>query len=557
MEIYSIWNTDNIFLQGLETVVLDEASKLSKRGRDAFYSIYNIGSIADFAYKLLDQDFKWSDIPRLGGKTLSELSEFSEKIIALFEQHSNIVGLEEWERRKKMFDLGKAGIEKAYAETIYSLWESLGYLPVFSLISSWIMGLSEREKYICDHGMNIWATNEITGLDELAKDLGVTAERARQLRVKVLTELKSFISSISIDKECPYDCLSDNIENTIREKERVSFNANFIRFVAGTVYPYLSVAGNVDNAILVKLKGGDSNPFITAVPSHLCSGYDFNEFLQKIGTLNNESRTERILYPLPEDEETRTVVSRLAYLRFGWISEKSALVIPPNADKNLPDIMEDIIRESGHPMTIDEIMNTFSRRYPGKIVEKSRIRGNMQLNPRITPIGRSGIYSLSEWTQGSMRGGTIRLFVKECLDASESHIVPVAKVLDYVRQYRPTVTQTNLTTNIMLESSKAFVMLWKGEEQFITYSSAEIPEGFKRITRSFTGRRSFEESVNLLFDFIEKNKRAPKTGRSDEEARLARFITNQRSLYRRGLLDGNAVSILETIESKLSALNAL
>ncbi len=90
--------------------------------------------------------------------------------------------------------------------------------------------------------------------------------------------------------------------------------------------------------------------------------------------------------------------------------------------------MEDIIRVAGHPQTIDEIASGYARRYSGRNADWNKIRANMQSNPRIVPIGRSGVYSLAVWTSGKARGGTIRSFVREYLDNSETHIVPTREV---------------------------------------------------------------------------------------------------------------------------------
>ena len=42
----------------------------------------------------------------------------------------------------------------------------------------------------------------------------------------------------------------------------------------------------------------------------------------------------------------------------------------------------------------------------------------------IRPIGRSSVYALAEWSDGQQRGGTIRLFARECLDRNPDVPVP-------------------------------------------------------------------------------------------------------------------------------------
>ena len=198
---------------------------------------------------------------------------------------------------------------------------------------------------------------------------------------------------------------------------------------------------------------------------------------------------------------------------------------------------------------LDEIAEEYAKRYPNRATDPTRIRANMQGNPRIVPIGRSGVYSLAEWNTGKARGGTIRSFVRECLDNSDTHIVPAREVYEYVRQFRPSSTDENIITNLMLESEKTFRIIWKDGISYLNYSTGPIPEGYKQITRSFTERRSFQESIALLDKFISLHGRMPRICEDPEQTRLARFLSNLRSLRRRNLLPKEEMEELQRVES--------
>lgn len=537
--------------QELEPLIFDASSRLSKRGRDAFHAVYGkSGDVSSLAHLIVGNDFSWNSIPHLGQITHKELSDFTTSLFELFQKHKNLEGLEDWESLKREYDLRVLGIRPEDAKRIISIEHNIGHFPLCAFTHSWIAALEERDRYIWENGMNIWSKREPLGLADIAEHLDITNERARQLRVKVFHELKSFISRISTDDHCHYDYLSESLVKDTEDKEGSSFNANFIRFLIGSYYNEMMVVGNVEDAIMFKLRGGDADAFIAAVPRELCSEFDFNGFIGQLNAVNKEPHTETILVPLPENTRLKEISSKLAYLHFGWKTDNSSLVIPPNADKNLPEIMEDIIRSAGHPLTIDQILEEYARLYPSRVADKNRIRANMQSNSRITPIGRSGVYSLSDWKDGSSRGGTIRSFVRECLEASESHIFPTNQVVEYVRQFRPSITQENLITNLMLESEKSFSVIWKDNESYLTYSSQTVPNDFKRITRAFTGRRSFEENIKWLEKFISEEGRMPHIGGDVEETRLAAFLSNLRSLRRRGLLSKDREAILEDIENR-------
>lgn len=547
----SIWNTDNLeTAQQLEPIVLDMASRLSKRSRDAFSEIYK-GDLISFVYALLDGDFQWKDQGRLGDKSLKELLDFSEELIALIQENNALKGLEDWGIHKRIRDFRLCGIESEAAKELISLENILGRLPLLALVGKWIDSQNDRDRYIIENSLQIWADRQMMSLQAISSQLNLTSERARQLRLWNFTNLNSFLSQFKSDSTCPYDCFSAELERTSLE-EGVSFNANFIRYIIGSVFGGLHIWGDVPNCFMYKEKGGDANAFVAALPDELCKQFDFDAFLSHNALISKESRIDTLRIALPQDETLSGAAGRLAYLQNGWLCEGGAVIVPPNAEKNLPEIMEQIIREAGHPLAIEEIMRVFSLRYPEKIVERSRIRANMQINPNIVPLGRSGVYSLSDWTEGEQRGGTIRSFVKECLEASYDHIVPVGEVLEYVRSFRQSITQTNLLTNLMLETGKMFSVIWKGDESFITFTSDGVPEGYRKISRTVVEKRSFDESIALINSFIEQNGRAPKVGKDEDESRLARFLSNQRSLRKRGLLSERASQILKTVEDKLS-----
>ena len=213
--------------------------------------------------------------------------------------------------------------------------------------------------------------------------------------------------------------------------------------------------------------------------------------------------------------------------------------------------MEDIIRDAGRPLSIEEIMQEYARRYPDRKTDRLKIRGNIHVNPRIVPHGRTGVYSLAEWTDGCARGGTIRSFVRECLDGSESHIVPSKEVYEYVRRFRPASSDENILCNLMLESEKSFRILWKDGISYLSYSAEDIPEGYQQHVRSQSERRSFSESIGLIDNFISRHGYMPKVCDNPEETRLARFLSNIRSQRRKEQLTEEELSELIRLESKL------
>lgn len=548
----SIWNIDKIsHCQELEPIILELASNLTKRSRDAFIKIYD-GEVAKLAYTLLDPCFNWKEIHQLGDKSIKELNEFSEAALSLLVSHKDAEGLEEWERRIRCKYLADSGIHPYLTEELIELWDRLGYFPASAMVAAWIKGRDERDQTFFNENFGIWTNRTPICLADMASNLGITNERARQIRMVAYKDLTSFVSHLHTGDKCPYDCLDKSLESTVAEAEGTCFNGNFLRYIIGSIYPGLRVVGNVQDSILPKLKGGCADAFVAAINEEHSELFDFERFISTLQELNQVKRTDIRYISLPQDEGLHHIASKLANLMYGWEEYEGQILVPANADKNLPEIVEDILRDAGHTLSLAEIMKEFSIRYPNRIVEASRIRGNIHNNPNIRPIGRSGVYSLAEWKDGNQRGGTIRQFVRECLDESPNRIVPTTEVLSYVRQFRPETKETALVCNLSLESSKMFSIVWKDDVAHIMYSEDPIPEGFRKITRTVVQRRTFQESMSLVNSFIEQHGHLPRYNGDDHERRLSRFLITQRNLQKRGLLNEEEQEILSDFYKKIN-----
>lgn len=550
----SIWSESPIgHIQDLSTEILDMSSSLSKKGRDAFRVLYLqcAEEVATLAYTLLSPDFSWNNYhSALGGKTLVELNHFSSDVLDLVRINKDAPGLEDWDHCETKARIAKSGIPEQAADEIIRLAHSLGHFPVAAFALAWISSRVERDGYIYRHGFSIWKDSQVKSLAEMADHLGITRERCRQIRNQLLDNLVSFFNGITLAGQCSYDYLDKELDSLVNEQEGTSFSIHFIRFILGSLYDTLSVVGNMEESLLPKVKGGTDDIFLAAIPCSLASAFDFNSFLNDISSKNNEKRTETQVMVMPEwSQEAKAMALTLASLRYGWTEENGSLVIPPNENKNRSDIMEDIIRDAGHPLSIEEIASEYARRYPDREADPAKIRGNMQVNPRIVPIGRTGVYSLVEWTSGTSRGGTIRSFVMEYLDNSESHIVPTKDVYEYVRRFRPNSSDENIRSNLMLDSEKPYRVIWKDGVSYLSYSVEDIPEGYKQVFRAYSEKRSFAESISLVDEFISRYGRLPVVCQDPEQTRLAQFLTNQYSLRRRGLLDEKKLEALSRIES--------
>ena len=148
--------------------------------------------------------------------------------------------------------------------------------------------------------------------------------------------------------------------------------------------------------------------------------------------------------------------------------QEDMILFPATVRKQVPKILEEIIRAKGEPMTAEEILKEYNRLYPGEKKRKKFVSGNVLRSPSITAIGRTGRYTLKEWKKGSRRGGTIRLFVREYLNTQPGKSAPISDVVDYVLQFRPTTNRSSIISNLQLDRRGSFLFSEKEGVRYLT-----------------------------------------------------------------------------------------
>jgi len=151
--------------------------------------------------------------------------------------------------------------------------------------------------------------------------------------------------------------------------------------------------------------------------------------------------------------------------------QDNMILFPATIKKQVPKIMEEIIRAKGHPMTADEILKEYNRLHPDEKKKKKFVSGNVLRSPSIIAIGRTGRYTLKEWKKGARRGGTIRLFVREYLKSQPGLTAPVSDVVDYVMQFRPTTNRSSIISNLQLDRKGSFIFSEKEGVRYLTLKS--------------------------------------------------------------------------------------
>lgn len=554
-------------LDSRQTIFEARMHELSTRAFHAVLALYEKSgnSVQAFMKTVTSPDFRVSSLPAVGRKTTNEITLWINSLRTLLT--SDDVNISSLEKEARTTRISRAGI-KGNAEQLEEISSRIGHFSFFAAIEQYLLSLDDRDKAIVLSQLKIYKGQALLNRKESSKKLGISAERIRQLRIALFKKLSNYVHWLIRFKN-DYGEFSYSKEDIghINELEETNFNDNFIIWVLSIIQPNeFKLYGDVDVSF--------SNPYgyeknLAIIPKSLESIFDFNGFIRYFEALTDVKRVDDQCIPLREfalnyfkdrihyesldeiEKECRYLIIRLT----GFDIINGSVVVGKNATRNNTEWVEIIIREAGHPLTIEEIYKELERRDPGKSKSPLALSGAVRTNPNLVPIGRSSTFGLREWSNGSHRGGTIREFATEYLLSLEKPIALLPDIAKYVRQYRPSSSDKSIYSNLLMEANGAFDVFFKDDNRYIGLSNFDYGEEYRRFDHIKDAKRDFKTSCTLLEEFVAENGRLPFSNKvDDEEKRLARFWNVQLSLLEKGKLDGEEKQIIEAMASRFSGL---
>ena len=432
---------------------------------------------------------------------------------------------------------------------IRELENTLGYFPLFAAIKAYIEGLEGEDRIIVDGCILIHEDQHIQDREEVAAKIGLSPERVRQKRNLLLDSLSEYFASYRthgfVDK-CPYNYQMRRVNENINATEGTDFSLHFVNWVLASTFPEVTLLGELTKTLTSNY---EKNSFVCLVPTDLCHYMDFTAFIKDIEVRLAEKRINEVKVSLQnlinshlktqycEDEmpAIETACRSILFLHYPVDVDFGQVIFKPNSRKNNPIVVEEILRASGHPMTLEEIYEEFIYLYPERYTEMNVLRGSINNNPNIIPIGRTSTYALAEWEGEGIRGGSIRQIVADFLREQEPTIAPLSEITEYVCQYRPTTDEYSIQSNLSLDKSGQFAFFFKDGVRYIGLAENSYPVEF--FPYSGDSKHTFTMSVCYpkLLTFIETNKRFPfSSGVDDDEKQLCSFWRRQERYYQAG-----------------------
>lgn len=521
-------------------------------------------SLSAFYERICDPDCIKS-IPTIGRKSTPEIKDFFVRARLFLEQFPDEESVSSRVKHHLIASPTALGLPNEAMELLREQEDALGYFPMFAAIQLFLDNQPEEKKTLIDGCLYIHQGQELPERDEVAEVLKLSPERVRQKRNKLIGKLPDYFKTyynLGFITENPYRYQMTHYEDDINAAEGTDFSLNFITWVLGSVFDDLTLIGDP-----VKSIGGyfDTDQYLCIVPTALTRLFDFEAFIEDLENRMQERRMGeekvnlkslinahlKVQYCEDELPEIETTCRSILYLHFPVEVDLGNVILPANAYKTNQFILEEILRAAGHPMTFDELYEEYLYQYPERDSTESSLRGAIGGNKNIVPFGRTSTYGLREWNNSSYRGGTIREFVCEYLDSLDEPIAPADDVCEYVRRFRPDTSDSSISSNLMQEQSRKFVVLVKDGVRYFGYSNANYGDEYKVVGGDRRMKRTTQESMQLLEEFILREGRYPYHNEDDEEEyRLYRFIGNRRSACSRNVIPLEEIEEWRAFEEK-------
>lgn len=210
------------------------------------------------------------------------------------------------------------------------------------------------------------------------------------------------------------------------------------------------------------------------------------------------------------------------YLRKNYVLDiednRFVMLLPNTFDISIA--IEDILKQSGLPMSLEDIKQAFNTLYPSYTIDDSvKFKPYIFRNPNIRPKGKTGIYLLKSWKNHFT--GTLTSYLEHILHSFNEPIT-LDDLVDFALDEYPNSNKKSIYSLIVGDKGERFIIY---EDEYIGLADNPISEiEFKE--RRIVKRQNFDTRFEELKQFVSTLKRFPIQTGSEEEKSLARWISN-------------------------------
>jgi hypothetical protein len=458
---------------------------LSVRGKNAISAFLNGDiKVRNVSEKILDNKrFNLALIQNVGAKTIRELEILIQSI------KDYILKIAEVKDDKDLAIYNyKIFVEKTFSH-INIPSEIIQSPSIFKLIDYLLNngGIFEKsEKKIFNYSFRVFNDAEILNLDQIADKIGISRERARQIRKGILSNLFerfSFLKNVEDDLFQKYGLdsnlslikLDQDLNNHINSINNTNFTVEFNTFLIYVFYSDKFVLiGEIQDVLQSKyFNARDRHNWqgFYLVRKEIAENFNFQNFVNNISQRINNRIEESycfifksflIDFSYSHDYQFISSIEPIAEIILNqefnlYLNLNEEIVFHRNTLKQVGEYAIDALEELGIPSKIEEIFNVLNLKNPGVTKSPDSLRGSLQKSFEIIYFGRSSTYGLKKWEteKEGIKGGTIKDIVHLYL-MNNNEPIHVLELLQEVHKYREQTTAKNILTNLKLDSQKQY-----------------------------------------------------------------------------------------------------
>jgi len=523
----------------------------------ATYSIRTINRLRKIDFEtfatlyLFQSDKELLKISGLGKKSLEEAVDLKCKMKNKFLQ---LINLPEEDISK--LNLIRQKGEIIQNDFVFEFYKKNNHLPMFWILEQYIINDKSRKIDILTSTFNIVQNKQTLSLEEIAEKYDITRERVRQIRHKVFYKTFAITDEIieysKNDDSTKYSRLLQNKDDwaytlelaqatnlnqesfEIQEclkRERCNLSFEFaLHIIAYLFRNTFSLFGGFEisnrdriweNTFLIRKEFTnifDFEKFIVEFKNHIADNeieYDLN-----IDDYLTNSACWTPVIDLNKFDNIVSIIKDILLHEFHLYSNFDGLItIPATKERNLLDVVYEILQQNGNPMHLDEIFIEFKKILPEhKYAEATQLRSWLQRHEAISFRNRRSVYTLKEWEH--IKSGTIRDAIVEFL--AKNDLPQIADdITDYVLQYFPKTNIASVRTTMLNDTQKRFSFF--GDSLFGLVSK-EYPSEYEETKQQEGQRKAFEQRLYDLEKFLSENDHFPfSTSDNEEEISLYRW----------------------------------
>jgi len=551
-------------------------TNLSVRARNGLNSISESSNQIEILENIIFPKHKFKSISNIGIKTVGEINLLKSELIQFINKLISIPNDQLGKEYTRI--ILKTTIEKLEnisENELDGIFDIDGKVKLFQLINFLITTesvLNKNETVIFKYTFFL---SQTASLETIAKELNLTRERVRQIRLKLTEEIHdrfSFISNFKIDDVVNYGIddfeliyvLDINYFENINQSENVRFNPLFyIKILGYLVSKSHTFLGDIESVTIKKKMYGikEFNQYYL-ISNKIIETFDFEKFVEDVhgklieriaetyqlhfkGYLSQFLINDNRVYIQTIADVCEQIINNEFEL---FVNSEGYIVFERTVKQQIHEYCYEILNDYSNPMTVEEIERTVNSKYPDVKTTIDSIRGSLNREKELfIYFGRSSSYGLRKWEQEkeNLKGGTIRDIVAEFLLTCDEpqHITEIVK---FIAPFRNTNAKS-VFANIKMDESNRFVFYKnsiigiKGKEYKQKYLSTD------HVIKSW--HQKFEELKS--FRKINPGRWPSITTKNREESALYLFGYKSKKLFFKNKLEKSKEELLRSIDYPL------